>query len=155
MVGRSSPPFALKAELDFPIMGRCKVFCSLCLNFEEHFVIELRVDGMVPVMILALKAVPVSHDPSAPEFWFVMSMALLVGFIAAYPMNWWLVSRHLKHGMMTVRTPHEPASGGATKRKTPMAGEMRPVSNSALAGMAVLSALVFGLGLSIAVAFGG
>jgi hypothetical protein len=32
-----------------------------------------------------------------------MSMGLLVGFIAAYPMNWWLVAHHLKHGMMTVR----------------------------------------------------
>ena len=26
-----------------------------------------------------------------------------VGFIIAYPMNWWLVANHLKHGMMTVR----------------------------------------------------
>ena len=34
--------------------------------------------------------------------WFVMSMALLAGFIVAYPMNWWLVANHLKHGMMTV-----------------------------------------------------
>ena len=37
-----------------------------------------------------------------------MSMALLVGFIVAYPMNWWLVANHLKHGMMTVR-PKEAA----------------------------------------------
>jgi hypothetical protein len=38
-----------------------------------------------------------------------MSMGLLVGFIVAYPMNWWLVAHHLKHGMMTVR----PATAGA------------------------------------------
>jgi len=31
-----------------------------------------------------------------------MSMALLAGSIVAYPMNWWLVRYHLKHGMMTV-----------------------------------------------------
>ncbi|MFZ5559170.1 MAG: hypothetical protein ACOZDY_21045 [Pseudomonadota bacterium] len=30
-------------------------------------------------------------------------MALLAGFVAAYPVNWWLVSKGLKHGMMTVR----------------------------------------------------
>jgi Domain of unknown function (DUF4396) len=35
-----------------------------------------------------------------PRFWFVMSMGLLVGFAIAYPMNWWLVANHLKHGMM-------------------------------------------------------
>src|SRR6476646_8195953 len=39
-----------------------------------------------------------------------MSMALLVGFIIAYPMNWWLVANHLKHGMMTVRPTAQLAS---------------------------------------------
>jgi len=33
-----------------------------------------------------------------------MSMALMAGFVAAYPMNWWLVARQLKHGMLTVRS---------------------------------------------------
>jgi hypothetical protein len=32
----------------------------------------------------------------------MISIALLVGFVVAYPMNWWLVANHLKHGMMTV-----------------------------------------------------
>jgi hypothetical protein len=36
-------------------------------------------------------------------------MALLVGAILAYPMNWWLVRYHLKHGMTTIR----PAIGAA------------------------------------------
>jgi hypothetical protein len=40
-----------------------------------------------------------------------MSMGLLVGFIVAYPMNWWLVANHLKHGMMTVR-PARAVAGG-------------------------------------------
>ena len=48
-----------------------------------------------------------STDPANPAFWFIMSMALIAGFLCAYPMNWWLVTRHLKHGMMTVR--HESA----------------------------------------------
>ena len=32
-----------------------------------------------------------------------VSIGLLIGFVVAYPMNWWLVANHLKHGMMTVR----------------------------------------------------
>jgi hypothetical protein len=32
-----------------------------------------------------------------------MSMGLLIGFVVAHPINWWLVANHLKHGMMTVR----------------------------------------------------
>lgn len=127
--------------------------------------------GMVPVATLAMKSVPASRDPSGPEFWFVMSMALLVGFITAYPMNWWLVSRHMKHGMITVRPPGEPASGeahkgmhdnqapgerGAQPRGKPaMDGDVKPVSNSTLAGMTILSGAVFGLGLYIAITFGG
>lgn len=43
------------------------------------------------------------EHPSSPAFWFIMSMALLVGLCAAYPMNYWLVANKLKHGMTTVR----------------------------------------------------
>ncbi len=40
--------------------------------------------------------------PAHPEFWFVMSLSLTLGFAVTYPLNWWLVSAGLKHGMMTV-----------------------------------------------------
>ncbi|RUL85848.1 DUF4396 domain-containing protein [Tautonia sociabilis] len=69
----------------------------------ELISMNMLMSGMVPVMVIAMKAIPRSHHPSSPAFWFVMSMALLVGAVVAYPANWWLVSNHLKHGMMTVR----------------------------------------------------
>src|SRR6185436_3180608 len=59
--------------------------------------------GMVPTVMVLRRVVPATNDPLTPNFWFVMSMGLLVGFIIAYPMNWWLVANKLKHGMMTVR----------------------------------------------------
>jgi hypothetical protein len=65
--------------------------------------------GMLPTMMALRRCVPSADNPLTPAFWFVMSMALLVGFLVAYPINWWLVANHLKHGMMTVR----PASAGA------------------------------------------
>jgi hypothetical protein len=69
----------------------------------ELLSMNLLMAGMVPT-VMALKArIPSAADPMSPRFWFVMSMGLLVGFIIAYPMNWWLVAHHLKHGMMTVR----------------------------------------------------
>ena len=61
--------------------------------FPELLSMNCLMAGMVPVMTLAMKSVPMGHHPSGPAFWFIMSMALLVGFITAYPMNWWLVSR--------------------------------------------------------------
>src|SRR5262245_33157342 len=59
--------------------------------------------GMVPTVMSLRRHIPFADNPLTPNFWFVMSMGLLVGFIIAYPMNWWLVANHLKHGMMTVR----------------------------------------------------
>jgi Domain of unknown function (DUF4396) len=70
---------------------------------SELLSMNLLMAGMVPT-VMALKArIPAAADPMMPSFWFVMSIGLLVGFIIAYPMNWWLVANHLKHGMMTVR----------------------------------------------------
>jgi hypothetical protein len=70
---------------------------------SELLSMNLLMAGMVPT-VMALRAhIPSAGDPLGPSFWFVMSMGLLVGFIVAYPMNWWLVAHHLKHGMMTVR----------------------------------------------------
>ena len=141
--------------------------------FPELLSMNCLMAGMVPTMTLAMKSAPASHDPSGPAFWFIMSMALLVGFITAYPMNWWLVSRHMKHGMMTVRPQNESLNGGAHEsmhdnhtpsertggvqgRSTlPMDGDVKAVSNSALAWMTLFSLLVFGLGLSITMIAGG
>ena len=141
--------------------------------FPELLSMNFLMAGMVPVMTLAMANTPGSRDPSGPTFWFIMSMALLVGFITAYPMNWWLVSRHMKHGMMTVRPeqesvisgshesmqdkhPHSDHFGGIQQKSKPtMDDDVKSVSNSVLTWMTVLSFLVFGLGISIAVAFGG
>src|SRR5215471_5576618 len=78
---------------------------------SELLSMNLLMAGMVP-MVMALKSfITAAAHPTAPSFWFVMSMGLLVGFIVAYPMNWWLVANHLKHGTMTVR-PAAAAVGG-------------------------------------------
>jgi Domain of unknown function (DUF4396) len=76
---------------------------------SELLSMNLLMAGMMPTMMILRRYVPAADNPLTPNFWFVMSMALLVGFIIAYPMNWWLVANHLKHGMMTVR----PATAGA------------------------------------------
>jgi hypothetical protein len=127
--------------------------------FPELLSMNCLMAGMVPVMTLAMRQYPAAHDPSNPSFWFIMSMALLFGFITAYPMNWWLVSRHMKHGMMTVRPPQEMenrmAGGAAGAAPMEMKSDAKPVSGRVLAGMTILSFVIFGLGLVVSVAFGG
>jgi hypothetical protein len=74
-----------------------------------------------------------------------MSMGLLVGFITAYPMNWWLVTYHLKHGMMTVR----PAGAAAGARGHPVQAGMDDAPRAApgtSGGGSDGAALVPGLG---------
>jgi hypothetical protein len=59
--------------------------------------------GMAIVSMIGKANVAGGTHPSSPALWFIMSMALLVGLCAAYPMNYWLVAKKLKHGMTTVR----------------------------------------------------
>lgn len=119
--------------------------------------------GMVPVSVIAKANVPGSESPLSASFWFIMSMALLVGFIAAYPMNWWLVSNHLKHGMMTVRPPtdengntgeghgsKESVHGETGKSGMPEMG----VSAFEIFKVTVLSFAIMALGIAIALIFG-
>lgn len=60
--------------------------------------------GMYGVMAIAqLWALPHLLDGRAavasPLFWAVMQVAMLAGFVTAYPVNWWLVRAGLKEAM--------------------------------------------------------
>lgn len=57
--------------------------------------------GMAVVMVVWMKRQPVAGMPGHALFWFMMSMALIAGAVVAYPLNWWLVTHHLKHGIMS------------------------------------------------------
>jgi hypothetical protein len=119
--------------------------------------------GMIPVATLAWHGTPEAHDPLQPLFWFRMSLALMFGFIIAYPMNWWLVANHLKHGMMTVR-PKDHSDDEGDQGKAPMAGMNMPAGGHGGGGgathpsigvMTAVSFLVLAAGLLIAWIFGG
>ncbi|NII11191.1 DUF4396 domain-containing protein [Oleiagrimonas sp. C23AA] len=137
--------------------------------FPELLSMNSLMAGMVPVMTVARAHVAGSRDPSHPAFWFVMSMALLVGFVTAYPMNWWLVTRRLKHGMMTVRPPAQTTGDAEVSTPghgtAPMHGHRNrgadmphsreaPVTGQTLAAMTALSFAVLALGLGLAMFFG-
>ena len=119
--------------------------------------------GMVPTAMTLRRHVDLAGDPGNARFWFVMSMALLVGFIVAYPMNWWLVANHLKHGMMTIRPKKEAAgmamSTGAERGMAMRGGEMggmaMPEAGApwpSIPPMTVLSFLALAAGLGLAFA---
>jgi len=77
----------------------------------ELLSMNLLMAGMEPTMRLLMSSLEGAGDPLRPAFWFVMSMSLMVGFMLAYPMNWWLVNKGMKHGMMTVRKGEDAKEG--------------------------------------------
>lgn len=138
--------------------------------------------GMTAVMVPWM-----SHDTAAmhagnARFWFVMSIALCAGFVVALPVNWWLVAKGLKHGMMTVRRRPVPAAAavahgdghGEEHGRGHGRGQARAhgertghgsaehaghgvaaqVSRRQLAAMTALSLVLFGLGFLIGGVFG-
>jgi hypothetical protein len=83
---------------------------SLKITFAPELLsMNFLMTGMLPIEMTLRKYVVSAENPITPNFWFVMSMGLLVGFVVSYPINWWMVAHRLKHGMMTVR----PASSDA------------------------------------------
>ena len=57
---------------------------------------------MFPAMVVFMMGRDMrAMDPRELLYWGTMSLAIGVGFFTAYPINWWLVSKGLKHGLMT------------------------------------------------------
>jgi Domain of unknown function (DUF4396) len=136
---------------------------SLRMTFIPEFLsMNALMAGMVPVMTLLMASIQRSESPRHADFWFVMSIALFAGGIVAYPMNWWLVARHLKHGMMTVRRPevrHNRAAGHMTDDRPQMdhavvtATHAERPSQSAVLWMAALSIALFAVGVLVSFIF--
>lgn len=74
----------------------------------EFLSMNLLMAGMVVARRFLMPHIDGGADPLAGGFWFVMAMALMAGFVLAYPINWWLVAHDLKHGMITVRPAGQP-----------------------------------------------
>ncbi len=79
--------------------------------FAETVSMNFVMAGMIPTMVVLAAAWEGSEDPLSPTFWFRMSLASIVGGALAYPINYWLVKNHLKHGCMTLPGADGPAYG--------------------------------------------
>lgn len=135
---------------------------SLRSTFLSEFLsMNTLMAGMVPAMLILERAIPGSDVPRRAEFWFVMSVALLTGAVVAYPMNWWLVAHHLKHGMMTVQKAEFPGQAAvrSTQQTMPtmdhaaMGGHSRKPTAAVITWMAILSIALLAVGIVIAAVF--
>lgn len=101
--------------------------------FPEFVSMNLLMAGMIVTMRLLMARIPGAVEPPGLSFWFVMDMAIIAGFVLAYPMNWWLVAHQLKHGMITVRpgATHSDRSANATPLTTDNSAMQAKMSRSA------------------------
>lgn len=79
--------------------------------FAETVSMNFVMIGMISTMVALAVRWEGSENPLDPAFWFRMSLASVAGGILAYPVNFWLVRRHLKHGCMTLPGADGPAPG--------------------------------------------
>ncbi len=120
--------------------------------------------GMIAVMFIWRKYDPTAADPATLSFWGSMSLAAIIGGIIAYPMNDWLVTNGLKHGMVSVRKSTDVVAklvvtaGGLPQKPTTaqdqeahMQHEMgaKKVSPTKLFWMTIFSLVVLAIGVII------
>lgn len=115
--------------------------------------------GMIPVMVLLMGRIPGGMGPARPAFWWVMSMASIVGGMLAFPVNYWLVANHLKHGMGTVRALGRGGEGIGQEPAAEKAGmhekeagrqHVSPVSRTRIFIMSALTLLMLAAGSVLA-----
>lgn len=87
-------------------------------SFMPEFIsMNAMMAGMAPTMTLLMMGRDMrAMEPTELLFWGVMSLGVIVGFAVTYPVNVWMVSRAMKHGLMTER-------GGEEKREAGEAGQ--------------------------------
>ena len=107
----------------------------------EWLSMNMMATGMFPVMAFLMMGRDMrAMEPSEPLFWFVMSLGVIVGFAVAYPVNVWMVSKNLKHGLMTVR----PAQSSHSSHSSHSGHQLKPdVTRPQLASVTFLTVLAF------------
>ncbi len=76
--------------------------------FAETVSMNMVMLGMLPTMVLLKHTIANSDSPTKPEVWLIMSAATIAGMITAYPINYWMVVKKLKHGMMSATPKDNP-----------------------------------------------
>ena len=114
--------------------------------------------GMIPVMVILRTDIAGTTDIGSVRFWIVLSLAVLVGLVVAYPVNVWHVATHLNHGMGTIRALGE---GGTPLPVGAMVMDMSApsqfgltVTRAQIAAVAALTLTALGAGMLLAAAFG-
>jgi FtsP/CotA-like multicopper oxidase with cupredoxin domain len=108
----------------------------------EWLSMNMMAAGMFPTMAILMMGRDMrAMEPTEPLFWVVMSIGVIVGLATAYPVNVWMVSRNMKHGLMTSRP------GAASVHGHRGHGMRWDVTGPQLSSVAMLTVLALVLGV--------
>lgn len=92
-----------------PTSFRLVIAAMRGLSFKNGLVAALKADtlsltawqiGMYGWMAIATFLIFRREIPkTSPVFWFMMQLAMWLGFATSYPVNWWLLRRRIKEAM--------------------------------------------------------
>src|SRR5260370_39517638 len=93
-------------------------------SFLPEFIsMNCMMGGMAPVMVLLMMGRDMrAMWPGEPLFWMVMSLGVIAGFAIAFPVNVWMVTRGMKHGLMTERAKGSAAAKDSSREGRTTAG---------------------------------
>jgi hypothetical protein len=60
---------------------------------------EIGLFGWMALAYFVLFPAPAHLQPDSPAYWLLMQVGMLLGFATAYPVNAWLIRRHIKEAM--------------------------------------------------------
>jgi FtsP/CotA-like multicopper oxidase with cupredoxin domain len=104
-------------------------------SFLPEFIsMNCMMGGMAPVMVFLMMGRDMrAMWPGEPLFWMVMSLGVIAGFAIAYPVNVWMVTRGLKHGLMTERA--NATSEATQESESSRGGDASSSEGQKMAGM--------------------
>ena len=117
-------------------------------SFMPEFIsMNAMMAGMAPVMTLLMMGRDMrAMAPTELLFWGVMSVGVIAGFAVAYPVNVWMVSRGMKHGLMTERAGHRGHGGHDSHGGH---GMQPDVTRPQLASVTLSTALMLAAGMTM------
>ena len=124
LAGFVSGLFIFQALMMLPMYGGRYMTAVRKTFFAETVSMNFVMAGMIPTMVILTALWPESDNPLHAAFWFRMGLATIVGGVIAYPVNYWLVASHLKHGCMTLPGADTPAPALGHASPEPMAMAM-------------------------------
>ncbi|WP_432799157.1 DUF4396 domain-containing protein [Poriferisphaera sp. WC338] len=92
----------------------------------EWISLNFTLAAMFPVLSLCFELLPQADHPTLLRFWFVMQLAAVAGFLAGFPMIYWLIEHKLKPTTLQHHKLHTSSDNCPTRVAPPHAPSIIP-----------------------------